>query len=305
MQIFKDGNASIEYIGLRTKKENTSDELQKLTSESVIEEERTSHFPLWTICGSYDCNDPEDINTVDSTDMHDPPVGPKLIIDQVGDIIRSRFPADSATYRCTVYADVNDTRVIDKTGCCIYTLYSVYGELLSVDKYSQNVYWQEGGASVKWPDKYTTIGIPDWNSKYYPDVLPYPVGWSDAKKEAYSKPRYESMIAGEYSDNAIVNCTIVQHNIAEQGSTSSPTVSEIWDFFDRVVTVHAQAKHVKSRVTSFDWIEKGRNVKLESSITEAVNYAYELNSIPLTETRDLTVEIKMFTKRLPEEEIHE
>lgn len=310
MQIVKDNVAFAEYIGLRTEKEQLPNIQQSIWScsagSSILVNDPTSGSGYrWESVESYEAWDPVDKNSVDVTTW-----GSGWYPHEAAAIVRARFAPDTATYRASASSDVADTRHYLLTNRYNYNLYSKFGLLFTFESYDDSTYWHDTRwPNKEYPNKDTTIIIPDWNSNYY---VTFPVGWSDKKKEAYSQSRYSSYIVGKYTNKTIVDLYVIQHNPLEQGTiqyggdtTYEENIEEIWDFSPRVVTVHAQAKHTKSNSSNFNWIEEGRNTKLEDNIIAAVNYAYELNSIPDTETRGLTVEIKMFTKRLPEEEIHE
>jgi hypothetical protein len=314
MQIVVDGIPTSEFIGLRTEKTEVSDSYTRIHSMDAYAEEASGEPPYtWTITEQYYGLLPEDKNSVDTTGWTEEPGGP-LVVDRVATVVRSRFGPDTPTYR--VYASdgsVGDARHYRHTSTCDYKCYSKFGLLFEFSKYNNSELWHGGvgSATEAFPQKETKVVIPDWDNTGYP---PYTGGvWSDLKKAAYAFSRYGSALYGQYMPNAIVDLYVLQYVPLEYGSysytnwqTGEVTLNkEEWNFDPRVTIVHAQAKHTRSNSKNFKWVEEGRNSKLETFLIEAINYVYTLNSIADTETRGLSVEIKMFKKRLPEEEVHE
>jgi hypothetical protein len=144
--------------------------------------------------------------------------------------------------------------------------------------------------------------IPEWPALIDPE-------WSDNKKYARGRVWYGSDISGQYTDRTIANLLMVHYTpceyqyeksfipitIPEDGGLPEGggyVEAESWSFSSsRTVAVQAQIIYNPEGIGATDWVSEGRNATLEAAIVDLVELAYELNSVPVNEIRDLRVQM--------------
>ena len=132
-----------------------------------------------------------------------------------------------------------------------------------------------------------TIGdwhmIPDWRAATNPS-------WTPEKNYAQGRHWYGTDLKGQYSARTIANVCMVHYTSCDyhwQDWVEDEGADETWTFASqRTVHVQAQAVYDADGTTGKGWVMEGRNATLEEAITDLIDYAYNLNGVPVNEIRD-------------------